>query len=271
MCELLGMSSNLPSTLNLSISTLASHGAGAVSLRDGWGVAYSEGPDVRLIKDPDPASDSDWMRFIGDHSFRSNIVIAHVRTATMGARAYRNTQPFIRELGGRTHCFAHNGWLPHIFEKGGFESEQFTPIGETDSERAYCGLLERLRRIWRPRQVPALQERLSVVSAFAGELRTLGPANFLYSDGEVLFAHGHRRLQPTTSKVEPPGLVYLHRACPRPEQSSIAAGLSITSADQSVALVASVPLNDEPWTELGEGEVIAIQNGEVVARRQATI
>jgi predicted glutamine amidotransferase len=271
MCELLGMSSNLPSTLNLSISTLASHGAGAVSLRDGWGVAYSEGHDVRLIKDPEPANDSDWVRFIRDHSLRSNIVIAHVRTATMGARVYRNTQPFIRELGGRMHFFAHNGWLPHIFEKRGFDAAQFTPIGDTDSERAYCSLLERMRRIWRPRQVPSLQERLSVVSAFAEELRTLGPANFLYSDGDVLFAHGHRRLQPTTSKVEPPGLVYLHRACPRPEQSSIAAGLSIASADQNVALVASVPLNDGPWTDLGEGEVIAFQNGEVVARHGATI
>jgi predicted glutamine amidotransferase len=143
MCDLLGMWSNLPSTLNLSISTLASHGAGAVSLRDGWGVAYSEGPDVRLIKDPEPANDSDWVRFIRDHSFRSNIVIAHVRTATMGARVYRNTQPFIRELGGRMHFFAHNGWLPHIFERCEFDSAQFTPIGDTDSERAYCGLLEK--------------------------------------------------------------------------------------------------------------------------------
>lgn len=271
MCELLGMSSNRPSTLNLSISTLASHGAGAVSLRDGWGVAYSEGPDVRLIKESDPASDSDWIRFIRDHCLRSNIVIAHVRTATMGARVYHNTQPFIRELGGRMHFFAHNGWLPHIFKKGGFDSAQFTPIGDTDSERAYCGLLERMRRIWRPRQIPAIHERLSVVVAFAEELRALGPANFLYSDGDVLFAHGHRRMQATTSKVEPPGLVYLHRACLGPEQPSIAAGLSISDADQSLALVASVPLNDEPWTDLGEGEVIAIRNGEVVARHRATV
>lgn len=31
-------------------------------------------------------------------------------------------------------------------------------------------------------------------------------------------------------------------------QPSIAAGLSIESADQNVALVASVPLNDDGWT-----------------------
>ena len=56
-----------------------------------------------------------------------------------------------------------------------------------------------------------------------------------------------------TSQVEPPGLVYLQHACPRREQPSTAAGLSIESADQNVALVASVPLNDDAWTALGRG------------------
>jgi glutamine amidotransferase len=268
MCELLGMSSNQPATVSLSISALASHGSAAGSLRDGWGVAYCEGPDVRLIKDSEPAGESDWIRFIRDHSLRSNIVITHVRTATMGDRAYRNAQPFVRELAGRMHLFAHNGWLPHIFDKGGFDSTQFNPVGDTDSEKAFCGLLERLRGIWpRPAMIPRLDERLSVVSAFAGDLRALGPANFLYSDGDALFAHGHRRKHVETSKVEPPGLVCLQRICPRAEQSPTASGLSIQGADQSVALVASVPLNDEPWTALGEGEVIAVRDGEIVERR----
>jgi predicted glutamine amidotransferase len=268
MCELLGMSTNQPATLTLSISTLASHGSSEGSLKDGWGVAYCEGPDVRLIKDAEPARNSDWVRFVRDHALRSNIVIAHVRTATMGARVYRNTQPFIRELGGRMHLFAHNGSLPHIFDKGGFDSLQFNPVGDTDSEKAFCALLERMRGLWlRPRDIPPLNERFSVVSAFAEDLRSLGPANFLYSDGDALFAHGHRRMQATTSHVEPPGLVYLQRACPRREQPSIAAGLSIESADQNVALVASVPLNDDGWTALEEGEVIALRDGEIVARR----
>lgn len=270
MCELLGMSSNQPATLSLSISTLASHGSAAGSLKDGWGIAYCEGPDVRLIKDSGPVGDSDWVRFIREHALRSNIVIAHVRTATMGARGYRNTQPFIRELGGRMHLFAHNGWLPHIFDKRGFEPTQFNPVGDTDFEKAFCGLLEKMRNIWlHPGDIPPLTERFSVVSAFAEDLRSLGPANFLYSDGDTLFAHGHRRTQAGTSRVEPPGLVYLQRACRRREQPSIVAGLSIESADQNVALVASVPLNDDGWTALEEGEVIALRNGEIVARLPA--
>jgi glutamine amidotransferase len=61
MCELLGMSSDVPTTLSLSLGTLAARGGAPTSIRDGWGVAYYEGADVRLIKDAGPVSDSDWV------------------------------------------------------------------------------------------------------------------------------------------------------------------------------------------------------------------
>ena len=148
MCELLGLSSNLPATVSVSIGTLAGHGKVGGSLNDGWGVAYCEGTDVRLIKDSEPAADSDWVRFVRDHALRSNIVIAHVRTATVGSRAYRNTQPFIRELAGRTHMFAHNGWLPSLLKDARNPSRRFQPVGDTDSEEAFCDLLEEMTRVW---------------------------------------------------------------------------------------------------------------------------
>ena len=61
----------------------------------------------------------------------------------MGARVYRNTQPFIRELGGRMHLFAHNGWLPPYLRQGRLRnpSRPFNPVGDTDSEEAFCDLL----------------------------------------------------------------------------------------------------------------------------------
>lgn len=36
MCELLGLSSNLPATLSLSLERLAEHGGPPNSIRDGW-------------------------------------------------------------------------------------------------------------------------------------------------------------------------------------------------------------------------------------------
>ena len=270
MCELLGMSSNIPATLSLSLMKLAEHGGLSGPHKDGWGVAYYEGPDVRVIKEAEAAAESEWVRFLKQHDIRSPIVIAHIRRATMGARSYRNTQPFARELAGRMHLFAHNGWLPGINESPAFKPTRFRPVGETDSETAFCALLGRMSAVWnRPDEIPSPEERLTVVSTFAAELRMLGPANFLYSDGDILFAHGHRRKQGTSSKIEPPGLVYLQRRCGQGRRGFVASGLSIEGADQVITLVASVSLTDEPWQPLDEGEVIAISKGQVTPHRPA--
>jgi predicted glutamine amidotransferase len=267
MCELLGMTSNLPATLSFSLKKLAEHGGPPTSMRDGWGIGYYEGADVRLIKDAEPADKSDWVRFIESHDLRSSTIMAHIRKATMGEPAYRNTQPFTRELSGRMHLFAHNGWLPGIRDKSQFHSAQFAPIGETDSEKAFCALLDRM---WNIKEtlggIPSLAARFLVVSAFAEELRSLGPANFLYSDGDALFAHGDRRKQASTGKVEPPGLVFLQRLCRRGEPAFEANGVSVEATDQIITLIASVPLSDGPWRPIVEGEVIAFSKGKILSR-----
>jgi predicted glutamine amidotransferase len=267
MCELLGLSSDIPATVNLSLAKLAEHGGLSGPHRDGWGVAYYEGEDVRLIKEPDAAANSDWVRFVRDHDLRSPIVVAHVRRATVGERSYRNTQPFVRELAGRMHLFAHNGWLAGIFDSPLFRSSRFYPVGETDSEQAFCALLEHMTKLWQRRgEIPSLAARLSVVCEFARDLARLGPANFLYSDGDALFGHGHRRIQAATSKIEPPGLFLLQRHCHGGGAGFATSGLSIKAADQTVTLLASVPLSDESWQPLGEGAVIAVHKGEIARK-----
>ena len=269
MCELFGMSSNREATINLSLMQLAEHGGLSAPHRDGWGIAYYEGTDVRLIKDAGAAADSDWIRFIRDHNLRSRIVTAHVRTATMGVPAYRNTQPFVRELAGRMHLFAHNGWLASIEASPDFSVRRFHPVGETDSEWAFCALLEELADVWRSvGEVPSIDARIQVVASFAKRLRSLGPANFLYSDGDALFAHGDRRLSSDTHRVEAPGLVYLQRRCSRGERAFATTGLAIESVDQTITLVASVPLTQDRWEPLKEGVVIAVSDGRLVAALQ---
>ena len=219
MCELLGLSSNTPVTVNFSLPTLAAHGAATEAFADGWGVGFYEELDVRLLKEATGAADSDLVQFIAMHDLRSGMIIAHTRHATRGTRSYANSQPFIRELAGRVHLFAHNGDLPGIFGSAEFQPKRFSPIGETDSEHAFCILLDRMASIWtRPNTMPTLRERFLIVSSFAGQLRALGPANFLYSDGDVLFAHGHRRKHADTGKVEAPGLVSLERQCSQGEK-----------------------------------------------------
>lgn len=221
---------------------------------------------MRLIKGAEPVGESDWLRFITQHDIRSSIVMSHIRKATMGERVYRNAQPFARELAGRMRTFAHTGWLPEIRERLPLRPDGFTPIGETDSEHAFCELLQRLRDVWRqPGVVPPLALRLPAISAFAAELRRLGPANFLYSDSDILFAHGDRRKHLQPGKVEPPGLVFLQRRCRGGEADFQTAGVSIKAAAQDIILVASVPLTPEAWTDIGQGEIIAICNGGIIS------
>jgi len=270
MCELLGLSSNAPATVNYSLPKLAEHGAVAGTYADGWGIGYYDELDVRLFKESTAAADSDWVRFIANHDLRSLLVIAHTRRATRGARSYPNAQPFIRELAGRTHLFAHNGDLPGIFESRTFQPERFNPIGETDSERAFCVLLDRMALLWKDRKAtPTRRDRFLIVSSFAAELRALGPANFLYSDGDLLFAHGHRRKHADTGRVEAPGLVLLQKHCQKGQRSIVATGLSIQGGDQLVTLFASVPLTDERWEPLAEGELVAVARGQLAARQLA--
>ena len=92
-------------------------------------------------------------------------------------------------------------------------------------------------------------------------------ANFLYCDGEVIFAHGHRRKQ-ADGKFKPPGLFHLRRQCSSTDPFAESAGVAVTAAEQEVVLVASVPLTDEAWQPFTEGEVVAIVSGQVVESRR---
>jgi glutamine amidotransferase len=265
MCELLAISSRHPTRLTISLEALAARSGPGYSTRDGWGAAFYQDRDVSLYREAVAASDSALVRLLGSNGPSTQLAMSHIRHATHGALTLANTQPFVRELGGRTHVFAHNGHLPGVMQDSRFALDHFRTVGETDSEHAFCALMERLLALWhRPAAAPSLDQRLAVVTAFAAELRELGPANFLYADGEVLFAHGHRRIQ-SSGRIEPPGLFLLTRKCRDEREQVQEQGLSIDCGFQEVVLLASVPLSGEPWRALAEGEVVAVRAGQLVA------
>ncbi len=263
MCELFAMSSRIATTVDLSLDAFARHGSPPGRNVDGWGVVVYDDGDARQFREPAPAGNSAWLRFIARNRLPSRLVLSHIRHATQGAVALRNTQPFVRELGGHIHTFAHNGSLPGI-EREADRAARFRPVGETDSEVAFCALLERIAPLWRSGAAPSFASRLAVVRRFAALLRERGPANFLYADGDVLFAHGHRRLQ-RDGRIAPPALYHLTRSCAVDRDALPAAGVTIGawSSPQTLTLVASVPLTAEAWTPVGEGEVIAVAAGEL--------
>ena len=259
MCELFGLSSRLPTAATFTLRRFAERGGLEHRLIDGWGIALADGTDLRVYREPQPARDSPWLAFIESRRMQTRLLISHVRHATQGAVALANTQPFAREIGGRMHCFAHNGRLEDIEQRYGQMPSRFLPLGETDSELAACLLFNRMATLWRQAHPPPLTHRLEIVARFAEEMRELGPANFLYSDGLTLFAHGDRRIQ-TDGRIKPPGLWRLRRRCESDPDALIEAGITLKAGGpaQEIELLASVALTGEDWRALAEGEVIAV-------------
>lgn len=266
------MSSRMPASVRFSLEAFARRGGLEGPHKDGWGLAYYRDGDVQRIRDPEPAAHSACLRFLQDRPFISSAVIGHIRRATQGSHGLRNCQPFTRELGGAMHVFAHNGDLDAVRLRARFTLGAYHPVGDTDSEYAFCALLEDLRLAWIAEGGrPPLAARLAIVADFAAAIRALGPANFIYADGDALFAHGHRRMHDGKGP-RPPGLHVLCRHCTQAAASFEAEGLSLRSApaEQDVVLFASQPLTAEPaWQPLAEGEVIAVRGGRVTARASA--
>ncbi|MCP4390875.1 MAG: class II glutamine amidotransferase [Gammaproteobacteria bacterium] len=266
MCELLGMSAHHPASITLSLNEFARHGGETGPHVDGWGVAFYEGPDANLIRESTAAADSVLMSTLRDYRLISEIVIAHIRRASFGPVELRNTHPFRRELAGRVHTFAHNGDLPGIEDRYRLDPKgTVVPVGTTDSEHAFCMLMQRLSRLWiESPGIPSLHARRETVFDFAREIGKLGSANFLYSDGDVMFVHGHVRQQADGS-IRAPGLHYISVSCNYGLGHSELASVKLESDQvQKVTLVSTIPLNDGDWQPLQAGELLILKGGEVV-------
>jgi glutamine amidotransferase len=265
MCELLGICSDQPMALDFEWDEFARHGSPGGGNPDGWGAGYYRGLDVATFREPRAAVDSDCAKFLGQCAPPSSLVISHVRRAVRGASVLANCQPFARPMASRMHLFAHNGYVANPMAPPGPPS-WLAPIGDTDSELLFSLLLARLEPVWSQADPPSVKARLDVVRDFAALMREQGAVNFIYSDGELLFAHGHRRTLPGDAVSTDPGLYLLERGggCPEPFDTPVV-GLRTSGTCQSQALVATVPLNTQKWTPLGSGELICLREGTRVA------
>ena len=265
MCELFAVSSLNRVAVDYSLHEFSRHGGLSHLNKSGWGISFQQGLDTLLIKEAMPAFDSAWVKFIHDQHLSSTCILAHVRYATKGEPVFENTHPFKREAFGRAHVFAHNGSLSGFEEALPLRSTTFLPMGQTDSEHAFCYLLNELFDIWNTSS-PSLDRRLAVLSNVALKMRELGSANFLYSDGEYLFAHADKRRFDSEGTFGPNQSPALHWIARRDFKAS---GIDLKSQDgpnQNALLIASVPLSDDDWQGLPRGTIIAIQSGRIIGQ-----
>ena len=143
MCQLLGMNCNTPTDIIFSFEGFRMRGGLTDHHIDGFGIGFFERKGVRLFHDDKPSAQSPVADLVNSYQIKSENVIAHIRKATQGTTSLANTHPFIRELWGEYWMFAHNGHLENFHPPRG---QYYRPVGTTDSERAFCFILEELRQ-----------------------------------------------------------------------------------------------------------------------------
>lgn len=252
MCELLGMTFNRPVSPAISFHGFKQRGK---FNKDGWGLGfYPDGRAGMIIKEPVKAPLSKLAGFTTNYSFCSKIFIGHVRCSSVGGVVYKNTHPFLRELGGREYIFAHNGTLSVTSIK----SKRFRAVGETDSEQVFCYLLDRIdekgMENWQ-------NDDFAWLAGVLADINSYGQFNTIFSDGEHLFCYfdmnGYN------------GLFYTQRTPPYRK-------IQLKDGDWKINLkevkepgergyiIATKPLTDEEWEGFIPGELIVFREGVMI-------
>jgi glutamine amidotransferase len=259
MCQLLGMNCNVPTDICFSFSGFQARGGATDVHSDGWGIAFFEGRGTRVFLDPQPSASSPVAELVSRYPIRSMNVIAHIRKATQGTVALENTHPFMRELWGRYWIFAHNG---NLLDFQPTLDGSFMPVGNTDSERAFCWLLQEFRRRF-GEVMPSVDALFAALHELTLQIARHGEFNFLLSNGDCLFAHASTRLS------------YIVRQAPFAEahlkdQDLTVDFREVTGARDRVAVIATLPLTDnEQWTTMPAGTLWRFIDG-APAGQQAT-
>lgn len=253
MCELLGMSFNFSVRPSISFRGFRQRGE---SNPDGWGIAFYPDESVQVIKEPIKARRSSLSKFLQDYpEIKSKIFVGHVRYASKGSITHKNTHPFSRELNGKEYVFAHNGTLRNY---RGLKPGKFKPVGETDSEYAFCYLLncleERNITQWK-------EEDFDWLAGILREINECGDFNCIFSDGIHLFCyydkHGYN------------GLCFDQRKPPYDKIRLLDEDWEINLAEeknpeQRGFIIATRRLTDESWKDFKFGELIVFKDGKMI-------
>ena len=256
MCQLLGMNCNVPTDVTFSFTGFAQRGGRTDHHADGWGIAFFEGAGLRHFVDHQPACDSPVAELIRRYPIKSRNVVSHIRKATQGRVALENTHPFVRELWGRYWVFAHNGDLKGF---GPRLHGAFRPVGETDSERAFCWLMQELAKAHA--SVPGVEELSATLAELLPQVARHGVFNAMLSNGQALWAHCATKLH------------HIVRQHPFARASLQDDDVTVdfaehTSPRDRVAVVVTEPLTrDESWSAFAPGELRVFVDGAPLAWR----
>ncbi len=253
------MNSRLPASLTLSFTGFSQRGGCTDHHSDGWGIAFFEsdgdspGKAARHFVDKDSAATSPIAQMLRTYPIKSHNVVAHVRKATVGAVRLENCHPFVRELWGHYWFFAHNGDLKDYAPR---LHGSFKPVGTTDSELAFCWLMQELNKAHAA--MPPVEELSRTLAELAPKVAAHGTFNFLLSNGQALWAHASTHLH------------YVQRQYPfetvQLKDEEVSVDLSeLNGPDDKLVIVVTQPLTtNENWIAMAPGEMRVFKDGSLL-------
>jgi glutamine amidotransferase len=243
--------------MRFSFRGLARRGGATGQHGDGWGLASfdPDGGGLHIYREQTAAAFSPVAAQLSDLDLKSLYSLAHIRKATQGVVAVENCHPFHRRWHGQDWVFAHNGDIKTAISSEG----RYQPEGNTDSEAAFCWILNDLDQ--RFAEPPDGHSLFPLLSSSSAELASQGIFNCLISNGEWLYAYGGTRLHTITRRAP------FTKATLADDDLTVDFS-AVTTVHDVVTIVSTEPLTtNEQWRQLEAGEALLLQNGEVMQRR----
>lgn len=260
MCQLLGMSCKKPASIGFSFEGFRARGGKTDEHRDGWGIAFSNANGFDIYRDEQPAAGSYLADHISKAEIKAKTTIAHIRKATIGEVNITNCHPFERKLWDKSWLFCHNGDLKDFAP---ILDANFFPEGNTDSELAFCKLLQDLYRNF-PDGEPATQELFDWLHSMSLRIAEHGTFNIILSNGEWLYTFCSTHL------------AYVERKFPFNHvemiDTEISVDLSIhNDQDDHMVIIATKPLTrNEVWNVYTPGQARLFSNGNLIYEKTNT-
>jgi predicted glutamine amidotransferase len=251
MCQLLAMNCNVPTDIVFSFTGFVHRGGRTDTHHDGWGIAFFEGAGVRHFVDHQAAIASPIAELIKQYPIKSTNVIAHIRKATQGQVALENCHPFVRELWGKYWVFAHNGDLKAFAP---VLDGAFRPVGTTDSELAFCYLMQELRRRFGD-TAPGVEDLRAALTELSAGIAAFGTFNMTLSDGAAMYVHCSTKLCYVVRQYP------FVTACLSDEDLTIDFSEVTTPHDRVAVIVTEALTTNEVWTDFAPGEFKVFVDG----------
>jgi predicted glutamine amidotransferase len=258
MCRLFGMSGGR-SRIGATFWLLEAPDSLAQQSRrepDGTGVGcFSEDARPEVFKQPLAAyEDQAFAREARE--LRSRTFVAHIRYASTGAIAPRNTHPF--EQGGR--LFAHNGVIEGLDALERELGDRMRLVtGETDSERFFALITREIER------TGDVGEGVVSATRWVAEHCPVYALNFVLITGDQLWAMRYPNVHELHVLERLPGGTSGNRHL---EHASARGSIRVRSGELArlpAVVVASEQMDEDPgWRALGSGELLHV-DGELKA------